>query len=267
MSEFQAHTLYDLLAPFYERHWGGVFLENSIRLFQRKLSPHLKRGDSVLELCCGTGHFARWLAEQGYQVTALDRSRLMLGYARKRLTRGRLFQADARDFRLRHKVHAAVCFYNSLNHFLEPSSFRAVLGSAYRHLNPGGWFLFDIVLEHGYAQFWETDETVRYGERICELRYRFDKSQNLASCLVTVGSIHGPTGHPSQLLLEQRAYSLPFVAEELRVTGFQLVQVKPVQDCKPPDGRVAILARRPLSPNESPSRTGSLILPNRFGTE
>ena len=237
--------LFDALAPFYESNWGRAFLEHSVRLFQRKLAPQLKPGDLVLELCCGTGHFAQWLAEHGYRVTGIDGSNAMLRYARKRLWPGQLFQADVRHFRLRHRVNAVVCFYNSLNQFLEADSFRAVLASSFRNLKPGGWFLFDIVQEHGYAQFWETDEAFAHGDTMCELQYRFDDHQHLASCLVTIGPLHRPLAHRSQLLIRQRPYSLGFVAEELRVVGFELVVVRPVSEGNPPDGRLAILARRP----------------------
>jgi SAM-dependent methyltransferase len=245
MNESQTRNLFDALAPFYEWHWGRAFLDHSVRLFRRKLAPQLKPGDLVLELCCGTGHFAQWLAEQGYRVTGIDGSPAMLSYARKRLRRGQLVRADVRNFRLRYRVDAVVCFYNSLNQFLEPDSFRAVLASSYRNLNPGGWLLFDIVLEHGYAQFWETDEAFAHGETMCELRYRFDGDQHLASCLITIGPLHRPLAHRSQLLLRQRPYSLRFVAQELRIIGFELVAVKPVSEGNPPDGRMAILARRP----------------------
>jgi SAM-dependent methyltransferase len=245
MSGFDSRKLFDALAPFYESHWGRAFLEHSIRLFRRKLAPQLKPGDLVLELCCGTGHFAQWLAEQGYRVTGIDGSRAMLGYARKRSRRGQLFQADVRHFHVCHRANAVVCFYNSLNQFLDPESFRGVLTSSFRSLNPGGWFLFDIVLEHGYSQFWETDEAFVHGETMCELRYRFDDRQQLASCLVTIGPLHRPLAHRSQLVLRQRPYSLRFVVEELRIVGFELVVVKPVSDGNPPDGRLAILARRP----------------------
>ena len=92
MSGFDSRKLFDALAPFYESHWGRAFLEHSIRLFRRKLAPQLKPGDLVLELCCGTGHFAQWLAEQGYRVTGIDGSRAMLGYARKRSRRASFFR-------------------------------------------------------------------------------------------------------------------------------------------------------------------------------
>lgn len=44
----------------------------------------LTRGDPVLEIGCGTGQATRWLAAQGYDVAALDRSREMVALAAKR---------------------------------------------------------------------------------------------------------------------------------------------------------------------------------------
>lgn len=241
-------NLYDALAPFYESHWGRAFLEPSICLFRKKLAPQLTNGDHVVELCCGTGHFAHWLAKQGYRVTGIDGSRAMLTYARKRLRSDRLIQADIRDFHLRQRVNAVVCFYNSLNEFLEPDSFRAVLESSFRNLNPGGWLLFDFVQEHGYAQFWETDEAFTDGDKMCELRYRFDGLHQLALCTVTIGGFQEPVEHRSQLLLRQRPYSLRFVAEALHLAGFELVVAKPVSEGNPPEGRLVVLARRPSEP-------------------
>jgi SAM-dependent methyltransferase len=266
MTSIPTTAAFDALAPFYERHWGRAFLDNSISLFRRKLSPKLQRADPVLDLCCGTGHFSEWLAKQGYQVIGLDSSRAMLEYARKRLSRGRLFQGDVRHFRLPQRFKAVVCFYNSLNQFLDSESFRAVLASCFRHLEPGGWFLFDIVLEHGYVEYWETDEALADGDEVCELRYRFDHQQSVATCLVTLVSIHGSYSRRSELVFRQRPYTLPFVAEELEAAGFQVVVVKPVRDCNPPDGRVAILARRPPDSTDSASAASS-ILPHRCGTE
>jgi len=72
MNESQTRNLFDALAPFYEWHWGRAFLEDSVNLFGRKLAPKLKPGDLVLELCCGTGHFAQWLTGTSRIVSAMD---------------------------------------------------------------------------------------------------------------------------------------------------------------------------------------------------
>lgn len=223
----QQLSSYDVLAIFYERYWGRAFLDGSIRLFQGELVWRLRPGDPVLELCCGAGFFAHWLAEKGYEATGIDGSGAMLTHARRRLQTARFVQCDARSFCLPQRFSAAVCFYNSLNQFLEPSSLRALLASAYCHLKPQGWFLFDIVLEHGYVQFWDADESVVHGEETCELRYRFDYCSGLVSCLVTIGPNDAPPAHRRQLLLKQRPYSIPFITEELSRAGFELTAVRP----------------------------------------
>lgn len=248
---YHSSAPYDALAPFYDRYWGAAFLQSAIRLFHGQLAARLRPHASVLELCCGTGSFAQWLTGRGYHVTGVDFSRSMLQYAHQRLGAGRLLHADIRELRLYRKFEAAICFYNSLNQFLEPEQFRAALSTAFHHIQPGGWFLFDIVLESGYREFWHTEEVVSDADSICELSYHFDQHRQLASCHVTIGPLHRARAHRSRLLLQQRPYTLIFVGEELRKTGFQLVAVHPIADCNPPVGRVAVLARRPARSNKS----------------
>lgn len=43
-----------------------------------------KKGESLLDVGCGTGHFTRLFAELGLQVTGLDSDRSMLAYAKSR---------------------------------------------------------------------------------------------------------------------------------------------------------------------------------------
>jgi SAM-dependent methyltransferase len=48
-----------------------------------KLLADFADARSALEVGCGTGHFTRWLAERGLQVTGLDASPAMLAEARR----------------------------------------------------------------------------------------------------------------------------------------------------------------------------------------
>jgi ubiquinone/menaquinone biosynthesis C-methylase UbiE len=50
----------------------------------RRLLRRLPQANSVLEVGCGTGHFTRWLAEQGLWAVGVDMSRPMLMDALKR---------------------------------------------------------------------------------------------------------------------------------------------------------------------------------------
>ena len=49
-----------------------------------RLLTNFSGAKTVLEVGCGTGHFARWLAEQGFRVVGLDISPAMLAEATKR---------------------------------------------------------------------------------------------------------------------------------------------------------------------------------------
>jgi SAM-dependent methyltransferase len=53
------------------------------RLLARLLAE-FPQARSVLEVGCGTGHFTRWLADQGVRAVGLDRSEVMLTEARRR---------------------------------------------------------------------------------------------------------------------------------------------------------------------------------------
>ena len=48
------------------------------------LLANFAQAPTLLEVGCGTGHFARWLARRGYRVTGLDLSPVMLAEAEKR---------------------------------------------------------------------------------------------------------------------------------------------------------------------------------------
>jgi SAM-dependent methyltransferase len=49
-----------------------------------RLLANFSGAETVLEVGCGTGHFSRWLAEQGFRVVGLDISPVMLSEAKKR---------------------------------------------------------------------------------------------------------------------------------------------------------------------------------------
>jgi ubiquinone/menaquinone biosynthesis C-methylase UbiE len=50
----------------------------------RKLLGDFPHAVTVLDVGCGTGHFSRWLNEQGYRVVGLDLSQVMLLEAHRR---------------------------------------------------------------------------------------------------------------------------------------------------------------------------------------
>jgi SAM-dependent methyltransferase len=244
--ESQGLQAYEALAPIYEQHWGAAFLDDAIRLHNQFLASHLKEDAHVLDLCCGAGHFSAWLRTHGLRATGVDASRTLIALARQRVPHGEFCVADMRNFRVPSMFDAAVCFYNSVNQVLTPGGLAETFASVRRHLRPGGWFLFDIVLEEGYARSWHADEVIRLQAQTCELAYRYDHQVRLATCRVTMRSAAGDLA-PAIWEFCQRPHSPSLVMEQLHHSGFQFVQQYPVAAGNPPGSRVAIVSQLGVS--------------------
>jgi ubiquinone/menaquinone biosynthesis C-methylase UbiE len=73
---------FDSLAPTYDQDFTASRVARYLRgRVHARLSRHFHAGDHVLELGCGTGEDALYLASQGIHVTATD-ARQMLEMAR-----------------------------------------------------------------------------------------------------------------------------------------------------------------------------------------
>lgn len=110
----------------------------------------LPTGSSVLEIGTGTGHFARFAAAAGMNVTAIDVSPVMLEYARRRAVEdgigGIVFlHAGFLTQKFAESSFDAVVSGAALHHL--PDAWKAVaLANVARVLKPGGQFILrDIV--------------------------------------------------------------------------------------------------------------------------
>ena len=232
---------WDALAPFYEQHWGTAFFDSATSLFRSFLSTRIKTGSSVLDLCCGTGNFAQWLQSRGMVVSGVDNSAQMLACAQAKMPTAEFYAGDMREFQLLRHFDAVTCFYNSINEALTLSCLQGIFSSVREHLRVGGWFLFDVIQENGYLEFWEADDVVRLGVSRCRLQYRYDKARSLALCHA---SIAGAAGEPKRdYTLCQRPFEEATIRIELARAGFAIEKISSVRNALPRLGRLAVLAR------------------------
>ncbi len=89
---------FDAIAPRYD----GLFSSSALglalrRSVHRRIAPLLRPGQRWLDLGCGTGEDAVWLAAQGIQVVGIDRSPAMLALAAAK-AREAGFDADQAQF-------------------------------------------------------------------------------------------------------------------------------------------------------------------------
>ena len=104
----------------------------------------------LLEPACGTGRLTAELAARGYRMTGIDLSEPSLEYLRRRLAKRSLTAslqlADMSDFRLRSKVDAAFCTFDSFRHLLSEDEARRHLECVAECLRPGGVYILGFHL-------------------------------------------------------------------------------------------------------------------------
>jgi len=145
--------------PWYddERFWAGLapflFGEERWRGAARDADPlvrllGLEPGSTVLDLGCGPGRFALELAQRGFRVTGVDRTRRYLGEARRRARqRGlgvELVLSDMRRFVRPGAFDACINMFTSFGYFEKPADDLKVCRNVFRSLAPGGRFLVQV---------------------------------------------------------------------------------------------------------------------------
>ncbi|HEY1551431.1 MAG TPA: class I SAM-dependent methyltransferase [Kofleriaceae bacterium] len=97
---------------------------------------------SILDVACGSGEHARVLADV-YDVDALDLDPTFVAIAAAKLPRGRVVQADMRDFAMGRTYDVVQCLFSSIGYVLEPADVIATLVRFRDHLAPGGVVLVE----------------------------------------------------------------------------------------------------------------------------
>lgn len=132
----------------------------------------LKKGDSVLDVGCGTGRHSLELARRGYKVTGIDLSEKMLDEGRRAAEKENLdiewIQANAVNFQLDKSYDNAICLcegaFGLLNMGEDPMERDIkILKNISNCLKPGGKFILTAL--NGLRKIREyTDEDVEAGK-------------------------------------------------------------------------------------------------------
>jgi ubiquinone/menaquinone biosynthesis C-methylase UbiE len=110
------HAAFDAVADGYDLTFTQPLLGQWLRkAVQRQLAERVQPDDHVLELGCGTGEDALWLAQRGARVTATDASSAMLEIAARKAAAAGL--ADRISFAQLDLSHAPAWQQPEQNHY------------------------------------------------------------------------------------------------------------------------------------------------------
>jgi len=157
---------YHRFAEVYDRMGADSFSLRMAEYTMRILRRLEFRPADGLDICCGTGSAIRYFAEHGLRMTGVDRSRWMLTQARRKLKGQsvRLYcqalpKLDIRERGRTKQFDLATSFYDSLNYLTTEQALGATFKAVWRHLRPGGYFIFDMNTPHALKTIWGSPTT------------------------------------------------------------------------------------------------------------
>ncbi|MCP2257362.1 Methyltransferase domain-containing protein [Streptoalloteichus tenebrarius] len=117
-------------------HRAGRFVDDVLRRFDG--------GRTVLDIGCGTGRDAGYLASVGHTVTGLDLSERMLAHARERYPDVEFTRGDMRSFDLGRVFDAIICLDSAFLYCHRNEELTAFLDRCREHLRPGGLLVAEM---------------------------------------------------------------------------------------------------------------------------
>lgn len=152
----QTQAIYDRQAAAYDAKRSRALFEAR---WLARFTACLPAGGRLLDLGCGTGApIAQWFSAEGFDVTGLDFSPVMLRIAAERLPSVTWHLGDLRDFEL-DTAFDGIIAWNSFFH-LTGAEQRACIARMARHLRPRGALLLTVGPKAGEATGTVGTETV-----------------------------------------------------------------------------------------------------------
>ena len=220
---------YQALAVSYDRLTNDVDYGATVDFYYEILKQEGLTPRTAVDLACGTGSVTKLLAQRGLTVIGVDMSEDMLTVAWKKATELEeppMFVCQKlQQLQLPRGVDLAVCALDSLDYILDPADCAEAIRRAYRALNPGGIFIFDVNTPEKLKAmdgqvFLDEDDDV-----YCVWRGEFDRETNICSYGMDLFQRDGEHWLRSFEEHQEYAYSIAQLTGYLEVAGFDSIRV------------------------------------------
>ena len=223
---------YDVLAPVYNR----LGLADFALAITPRILNHIQRADwlgrRVLDLGCGTGASAHWLANYGYIITGIDREAKMLASARRPDTSSVHFQQqDIRKLDSSHGMYDLVLAFNVMNELDSLNDLKAVFDGVRPVLEAGKLFIFDMHTIQGLTVSANVKDSivVNADDLTVLLQNQYDYERQLSTRRYLIfrheEAAESKQWNRSEATLILRAFPIQAVAALLQRSGFSSVSV------------------------------------------
>ena len=148
-NKHKVYRAYDEIIDWFDAHRSKELIMEQFYL--DLIQQHIQPGSTILDVGCGTGEpIARFLIEQGYQVTGLDASSKMIDLCQQRFPKERWLLADMRTLDLQEQFQVVIAWHSFFH--LPHDDQRRTLKILTNLVNPKGLLVFTSGPE--YDEVW-----------------------------------------------------------------------------------------------------------------
>ena len=213
-----------------------------------------RKGETILDLACGTGTYTCALLQAGYDVIGADASSDMLQIALEKtqalgLPPPLLLCQRLESLDLYGTARAAVCLTDSLNHLTEPVLVRQFFGRLALFLEQGAPFIFDVNTLYKHEKVL-ADNTFLYNEKgvRCLWQNRWIPERRTTEITLDIRQrVRGLAYERWRECFAERAYSPEELTEWLAQAGFIVEYIYEELTDRPPSEtaeRIFFVTRR-----------------------
>ena len=240
------NVAYDSDLAFIHDSGFGDFARNSAPGILDLFDSSGIRGGTVVDLGCGSGIWARELADSGYKVVGVDVSPTMIAIAKRRVPEAEFHVKSFLDFRLP-TCQAVTALGEVFNYLFDEGnslrSLRRLFKDVFNALPANGMFVFDVA-EPGRCR--DRTQGFREGEDwVCLVQYEHQpENQRLTRRIITFRK-SGMAYRRREETHCQQLYRGTTLAGVLRDIGFRVRLVRSYGAYRLPVHVVGIVGRKP----------------------
>lgn len=237
------------VAEFYDELMRPVPYRMWVSYYLLLLSMQDAKPKTMLDMCCGTGTMTEYMTREGFEVEGFDLSADMIEVARSKAAKKKLDiryeVADAALVNMGRQYDAVFSFFDSFNNITDPGMLQRAFLSAYRHLVPGGSFIFDMNTSYAFEAKLFNQQDLAKTSRV---RYRWRGTFDQKTRLIHVVMKFWVGDQEFEELHIQRAYALEEIVDMLMEAGFKDIKFFHSYTLQPPrakSDRIHFTALRP----------------------
>lgn len=218
----------DVFCKVYNEFGWNYYPEAFGQQLLQWLQEHSVTPKTSLDLACGTGILCEILHGQGIEASGMDLSSGMIEIARQSNPHIHYDVADMVTYRPERRFDLVTCTGDAINHIMDLSDVETIFRNVYDYLNPGGYFIFDVLNEKEISTSepfeMEYDERVRVWfqmtcprEKTVNLQIRVYEEGTLQFEETIRETVHDPAA--ICVLLEKSGFTLVKCADRLLDEG------------------------------------------------